>query len=202
LGRLTDPDQFGNIVVKQSNNSVVRVKDIARVELAGLDYGVNSYLDKTAPSSRYLPVAGVERDRYGKYIKQTMVELSEKLSPASKYDIIYNPTDFIQQSVNAVVETIFEAIVLVVLVVILFLQTWRAAIIPIVAIPVSLVGTFFLMALFGFSLNNLSLFASCWPSASSSTTQSSSWRTSSATCERAVAARSRLSHDGKKSAPH
>ena len=75
-----------------------------------------------------------------------------------KYDIIYNPTDFIQQSVDAVVQTILEAVVLVVLVVILFLQTWRAAIIPIVAIPVSLIGTFFLMAVFGFSLNNLSLF--------------------------------------------
>ena len=78
--------------------------------------------------------------------------------PGSKYAIVYDPTQFIQQSVDAVMETIFEAILLVVLVVVLFLQTWRAAIIPIVAIPVSLIGTFFLMAAFGFSLNNLSLF--------------------------------------------
>ncbi|MBN9290578.1 MAG: efflux RND transporter permease subunit, partial [Hyphomicrobium denitrificans] len=91
-------------------------------------------------------------------IKDTMEEISKNFPPGIKYDIIYNPTDYIQQSVNAVVETILEAIVLVVLVVVLFLQTWRAAIIPIVAIPVSLVGTFFIMAMFGFSLNNLSLF--------------------------------------------
>src|SRR5262249_35330884 len=91
-------------------------------------------------------------------IKSTMDELSKKFPAGLEYTIIYNPTEFIQQSVDAVTETIAEAIVLVVLVVILFLQTWRAAIIPIVAIPVSLIGTFFFMAMFGFSLNNLSLF--------------------------------------------
>src|SRR4029434_7784131 len=87
-----------------------------------------------------------------------MDELAKRFPPGLKYDIIYNPTEFIQQSVDAVEETIGEAIILVVLVVILFLQTWRAAIIPIVAIPVSLIGTFFFMAMFGFTLNNLSLF--------------------------------------------
>src|SRR5260221_4923176 len=91
-------------------------------------------------------------------IKNTMDEQAKRLPPGLKYDIVYNPTEFIQQSVDAVESTIGEAIVLVVLVVILFLQTWRAAIIPIVAIPVSLIGTFFVMALFGFTLNNLSLF--------------------------------------------
>ncbi len=159
LGRLTDPAEFGNIIVKQSSTAVVRVKDIARVELAGLDYGVNSYLDKTAAVGLGIfQLPGSNAIDTAKVIKDTMAELSKSFPPGVKYDIIYNPTDFIQQSVNAVVETIFEAILLVVLVVILFLQTWRAAIIPIVAIPVSLVGTFFLMALFGFSLNNLSLF--------------------------------------------
>ncbi len=87
-----------------------------------------------------------------------MEQLSSGFPAGVKYAIIYDPTQFIQQSVNAVIETILEAIVLVVLVVILFLQTWRAAVIPIVAIPVSLIGTFFFMALFGFTLNNLSLF--------------------------------------------
>jgi ABC-type multidrug transport system fused ATPase/permease subunit len=87
-----------------------------------------------------------------------MDELAKRFPPGLKYDIVYNPTEFIQQSVDAVQSTIGEAIILVVLVVILFLQTWRAAIIPIVAIPVSLIGTFFFMALFGFTLNNLSLF--------------------------------------------
>ncbi len=87
-----------------------------------------------------------------------MDQLAKSFPPGLKYTIIYNPTEFIQQSVDAVTETIGEAIILVVLVVILFLQTWRAAIIPLVAIPVSLIGTFFVMAMFGFSLNNLSLF--------------------------------------------
>ena len=84
--------------------------------------------------------------------------LAKRFPPGIEYDIVYNPTQFIQQSVDAVMETILEAILLVVLVVVLFLQTWRAAVIPIVAIPVSLIGTFFLMATFGFTLNNLSLF--------------------------------------------
>ena len=87
-----------------------------------------------------------------------MDELSKRFPPGIKHAIIYNPTEFIQQSVDAVQETIFEAVALVVLVIILFLQTWRAAIIPLVAIPVSLIGTFFFMATFGFTLNNLSLF--------------------------------------------
>jgi hydrophobe/amphiphile efflux-1 (HAE1) family protein len=159
LGRLTDPNEFGNIVVKQSNTAVVRVKDVARVELAGLDYGVNSYLDKTAAVGLGIfQLPGSNAIQTADKIKATMVELAKSFPPGVKYDIIYNPTDFIQQSVDAVVRTILEAIVLVVLVVILFLQTWRAAIIPIVAIPVSLIGTFFIMAVFGFSLNNLSLF--------------------------------------------
>ena len=87
-----------------------------------------------------------------------MEELSKRFPPGIEHAIIYNPTQFIRQSVNAVIETILEAVMLVVLVIILFLQTWRAAIIPIVAIPVSLIGTFFFMAMFGFTLNNLSLF--------------------------------------------
>src|SRR4029434_5251904 len=87
-----------------------------------------------------------------------MDELAKRFPPGLKYTIIYNPTEFIQQSVDAVTRTIGEAIILVVLVVILFLPTWRAAVSPILAIPISLIGTFFFMSLFGFSLNNLSLF--------------------------------------------
>ncbi|MET0409468.1 MAG: efflux RND transporter permease subunit, partial [Hyphomicrobium sp.] len=158
-GRLIDPKEFGNIIVKQSSNSVVRVKDVARVELAGLDYGVNSYLDKQAAVGLGIfQLPGSNAIDTAKKIQDTMKDVSKNFPPGLEYTIVYNPTDFIQQSVNAVIHTILEAIVLVVIVVILFLQTWRAAIIPIVAIPVSLVGTFFLMALFGFSLNNLSLF--------------------------------------------
>ena len=84
--------------------------------------------------------------------------LSAEFPTGLRYDIIYNPTEFIQQSVDAVIDTIYEAVILVVLVVLLFLQTWRAAVIPIVAIPVSLIGTFAVMLAMGFSLNNLSLF--------------------------------------------
>ncbi len=158
-GRLANPNEFGEIVVKQSGDAVVRLKDVARVELAALDYGVNSYLDKSpATGLGIFQLPGSNAIATAEKIKATMAELSKSFPAGLKYDIIYNPTDFIQQSVDAVVNTILEAVVLVVLVVILFLQTWRAAIIPIVAIPVSLIGTFFLLAAFGFSLNNLSLF--------------------------------------------
>ncbi len=159
LGRLTDPKQFADIVVKQTDNAVVRLKDVGRVELAAQDYGRNSYLDRDpAIALGVFQRPGSNAIATAEAVKSTMDKLSKDFPEGLKYTIIYNPTEFIQQSVNAVVTTIGEAIVLVVLVVILFLQTWRAAIIPIVAIPVSLVGTFFFMALFGFSLNNLSLF--------------------------------------------
>jgi hydrophobe/amphiphile efflux-1 (HAE1) family protein len=159
LGRLADPAQFANIIVKQSGNAVVRIKDIGRAELAALDYTTNSYLDRDPaiglgifqrPGSNAL--AGAQG------VKAKMDELAKDFPPGLKYTIIYNPTEFIQQSVDAVRATILEAIVLVVVVVVLFLQTWRAAVIPLVAIPVSLVGSFFVMDLFGFTLNNLSLF--------------------------------------------
>ncbi len=159
LGRLKDAAEFGNIIVKQAGDAVVRLRDVATVELAAQDYTTNSYLDLNPaialgifqrPGSNALATAN--------NIEKTMEQLSKRFPPGVKYTIVYNPTQFIQQSVDAVEATIGEAIVLVVLVVILFLQTWRAAVIPIVAIPVSLIGTFFVMSLFGFSLNNLSLF--------------------------------------------
>src|SRR5579885_1082174 len=159
LGRLKDPGEFSNIVVKQTADAVVRLKDVATIELAAQDYTTNSYLDKyqaialgifQRPGSNALSTAT--------NIENTMEQLAKRFPPGVKYTIVYNPTQFIQQSGEAVEGTIGEAIVLVVLVVVLFLQTWRAAIIPIVAIPVSLIGTFFVMSLFGFSLNNLSLF--------------------------------------------
>src|SRR6516165_8132321 len=159
LGRLADPGEFGDILVKQTATAVVRLKDVARVELAALDYTTNSYLDRDpAVALGIFQLPGSNALATAQAIKTTMDELAKDFPEGLKYTIVYNPTECIQQSVNAVIETIGEAIVLVVLVVILFLQTWRAAIIPITAIPVSLVGTFFFMAMFGFSLNNLSLF--------------------------------------------
>src|SRR5580693_2298487 len=160
LGRLTDPRQFGNIIVRNDpNGRVTRVHDVARVELGAQDYGANGYLDEREavpllifqrPGSNALATA----DR----LKATMRELARSFPSGIQYDIVYNPTEFIAESVYEVQKTIFEAVILVVVVVILFLQTWRASIIPIVAIPVSLIGTFAVLAAFGFSLNNLSLF--------------------------------------------
>jgi multidrug efflux pump subunit AcrB len=159
LGRLADIEEFSNVVVKQTANAVVRLKDVARVELAGQDYSSNSYLDlDTAVAIAVFQRPGSNALATAQAIRATMADASKRFPPGLEYRIVYDPTQFIQQSVDAVMETIFEAILLVVLVVVLFLQTWRAAIIPLVAIPVSLVGTFFLMATFGFSLNNLSLF--------------------------------------------
>jgi hydrophobe/amphiphile efflux-1 (HAE1) family protein len=159
LGRLANPDEFANIVVKQAGGAVVRLKDVARIELAAQDYTTNSYLDRDpAVALAIFQRPGSNALATAKTIIATMDQLSTRFPAGIKHAIVYNPTQFIQESVNAVVETIGEAIILVVLVVILFLQTWRAAVIPIVAIPVSLIGTFFFMALFGFTLNNLSLF--------------------------------------------
>jgi hydrophobe/amphiphile efflux-1 (HAE1) family protein len=159
LGRLANPDEFADIVVKQTSNATVRLKDVARVELGALDYTSNSYLNVDPavalaifqrPGSNALATANA--------VRATMEQLSKRFPPGVAYRIIYDPTQFIQQSADEVEKTILQAVGLVVLVVILFLQTWRAAVIPLIAIPVSLVGTFFFMAMFGFTLNNLSLF--------------------------------------------
>jgi hydrophobe/amphiphile efflux-1 (HAE1) family protein len=159
LGRLADPEEFSSIIVKQTPTALVRLRDVARVELAALDYTTNSYLDSDpAVALGIYQLPGSNALATAKAVIDTMNAAAVRFPPGLKYEIVYNPTQFIQQSVDAVIETIGEAIVLVVLVVILFLQTWRAAVIPIVAIPVSLVGTFFVMAAFGFTLNNLSLF--------------------------------------------
>jgi hydrophobe/amphiphile efflux-1 (HAE1) family protein len=160
LGRLTDVSQFEDIVVRaEPDGAVTRLRDVARVELGAQDYLVNAYLNNQfatgigiyqRPGSNALSTAD--------QIKATMESLAKDFPPGVAYTIVYNPTEFIRSSVSAVVTTLFEAVALVVLVVILFLQTWRAAIIPIVAIPVSLIGTFALMSAFGITFNTLSLF--------------------------------------------
>ncbi|MGE0563843.1 MAG: efflux RND transporter permease subunit [Pseudolabrys sp.] len=158
-GRLSDPDEFSGIVIKQTPNAVVRLKDVARVQLAAQDYNSISYLNlDPAAAIAVFQRPGSNALDTAKAIRATMAELSKGFPSGIEYRIIYDPTQFIRQSVDAVQETILEAIILVVLVVVLFLQTWRAAIIPLVAIPISLIGTFFIMSAFGFSLNTLSLF--------------------------------------------
>ena len=159
-GRLADPAAFGNIIVKSGGDGrVVRINDVARVELGAADYNRNGYLDERVaiplgifqrPGSNALQTADA--------VQAAMAELSESFPHGLRYDIVYNPTVFISESVDAVLETIVEAVILVVLVIIVFLQTWRASIVPIVAIPVSLIGTFAVLAALGYSLNNLSLF--------------------------------------------
>src|SRR4030081_28530 len=159
LGRLANPDEFANIVVKQTSTAVVRLKDVARVELAAVDYSSNSYLDRDpAVALAVFQRPGSDALQTAHNNIATMDVLSKRFPAGIKHAIVYNPTAFIQESVTAVQQTIGEAILLVVLVIVLFLQTWRAALIPIVAIPVSLIGTFFFMTAFGFTLNNLSLF--------------------------------------------
>jgi multidrug efflux pump len=160
LGRLSSPEQFNDIVVATGDDGrVTRLRDIARVELGSQDYTTNAYLDNNVataigifqrPGSNALSTAATVLD--------TMKELAKSFPEGMSYRIVYDTTEFIQQSVNEVITTLFEAAVLVAIVIILFLQSWRAAIIPIVAIPVSLIGTFLIMAAFGFSLNNLTLF--------------------------------------------
>ncbi len=158
-GRLSDPGEFADIVVKQTSIAVVRLKDVARVQLAAQDYGSNSYLGRNeAVALAVFQRPGSNALATGNAIRATMDRLAERFPSGIQHAIVYNPTEFIQQSVNAVERTIAEAIVLVVLVIVLFLQTWRAAVIPLVAIPVSLIGTFFIMQMAGFTLNNLSLF--------------------------------------------
>jgi hydrophobe/amphiphile efflux-1 (HAE1) family protein len=158
-GRLADTSEFGNIVIKTTPNATVLLKDVARVDLAALDYSSNAYLDRDpAVALAVFQRPGSNALSTADGIRRSMAELAKRFPAGVKYDIIYDPTRFIAQSVDAVRDTIFEAILLVVLVVILFLQSWRAAIIPLLAIPISLIGAFFLMGVFGFSINNLTLF--------------------------------------------
>ncbi len=159
-GRLVDPEAFGDIVVRTDDDGgQVRVRDLARVELGAQDYSINGYLDKNVA----LPIGIFQRPgsnalETADALLSTMKELSQGFPSGVSYQIVYNPTEYIQQSIDAVYTTIIEAIVLVVLVILVFLQALRAAIIPIVAIPISLIGTFFVMEAFGFSLNTLTLF--------------------------------------------
>ncbi|MBK9079196.1 MAG: multidrug efflux RND transporter permease subunit [Hyphomicrobium sp.] len=160
LGRLTTTDQFEEIVVRaETDGSLVRLRDVARVELGAQDYLVNAYLNnKFATGIGIYQRPGSNALSTADAIKATMESLKKDFPPGVDYSIVYNPTDFIRSSVSAVVTTLFEAVALVVLVVIVFLQTWRAAVIPIVAIPVSLIGTFAIMGAVGITFNTLSLF--------------------------------------------
>ena len=147
------------MVRTEQGGGIVRVRDIARVELGSQDYTINAYLNnKDAVAVGVYQRPGSNALATADAIKAQMATLAERFPAGITYSIVYNPTDFIAESVNEVIKTLFEAVLLVVFVVILFLQSWRASIIPLLAVPVSLIGTLAVMQVFGFSLNNLSLF--------------------------------------------
>jgi HAE1 family hydrophobic/amphiphilic exporter-1 len=159
-GRLVTPEQFGEIIVKRFDDGrLIRLHDVARLELGAQDYSINAFLSGSptvAVAISQLP--GSNALATAEAVRAELDSAKEDFPPGLDYTIPYAPTRYIEASIAAVEDTLFEAIVLVALVVLVFLQSWRAALIPIIAIPVSLIGSFAFLAAFGFSLNNLSLF--------------------------------------------
>ncbi len=160
-GRFKTADEFSNIVIRSdpASGAITRLRDVARVELGAEDYGVNAYLSGTdfvilgitqRPGTNALAAA--------EGIKAQLADAAKSFPKGLEYKIIWNPTEFISESMSEVQKTLAEAVLLVVLVIIVFLQSWRAAIVPIIAIPVSLIGTFAVLAGLGYSLNTLSMF--------------------------------------------
>jgi multidrug efflux pump subunit AcrB len=159
LGRLENTDQFANIVVKQNASSLVYLKDVANIELGAQSYDQTCTLDgrpSVALSIYQLP--GSNALDVAQRVKDRMKQLRRYFPPGIDYDIVYDTTPFIKESISEVFETLFDAIVLVAVVVLVFLQNWRSALIPLIAVPVAVIGTFAAMAALGFSLNNLTLF--------------------------------------------
>jgi multidrug efflux pump len=159
-GRLVSTEEFGDIVVKVgTNGEKVLLKDVARIELGAGSYSLRSLLNnKTAVAIPIFQSPGANALELSKNVRATMEELKNNFPEGLDYSVVYDPTIFVRHSIEAVIHTLCEAILLVVIVVIIFLQTWRAAIIPLAAVPVSLVGTFAVMLAVGFSINALSLF--------------------------------------------
>ncbi|HEY0856632.1 MAG TPA: multidrug efflux RND transporter permease subunit [Albitalea sp.] len=159
-GRLRSEEEFGDIIVKAgSDGAVTRLRDVARLELGAADYSLRSLLDnKPAVAVPIFQAPGSNAIEISNKVRATMAELKKTMPEGVDYEIVYDPTQFVRASIESVVKTLLEAVALVVLVVILFLQTWRASIIPLLAVPVSVIGTFAVMHLFGFSINALSLF--------------------------------------------
>jgi multidrug efflux pump len=159
-GRLVSEEEFGNIIVKTgANGEKTLLKDLARIELGASSYSLHSLLNnKTAVAIPIFQTPGANALQLSKDVRAKMEELKKNFPEGIDYSVVYDPTIFVRHSIEAVIHTLLEAVLLVVLVVIVFLQTWRAALIPLAAVPVSLIGTFSLMLAFGFSINALSLF--------------------------------------------
>jgi multidrug efflux pump len=159
-GRLTTEEEFGNIIVRAAKDGqITRIRDLGRVELGSSTYALRSLLDNKPAAA--LPISqrpGSNALQTSQQVRDTMERLKKSFPEGVDYKIVYDPTVFVRESIQAVGHTFIEALILVVLVVLVFLQTWRASIIPLLALPVSLVGTFSIMLALGFSLNTLSLF--------------------------------------------
>jgi len=159
-GRLHSEEEFGEIVVKAgANGQVVRLRDIARIELGASEYSLRALLDnKSAVGIGIFQAPGSNALQISEDVRNVMAEIKRSMPEGVDFGIVYDPTQFVRASIEAVIATLLEAIALVVIVVVLFLQTWRASIIPLAAVPVSIVGTFAVMYALGFSINALTLF--------------------------------------------
>ena len=160
LGRLTEPEQFAEIIIKNgSEGQIIRLRDVARVELGARNQDVNSYLDDyPAAGLAVFQLPGTNALTTAAAVKARMKELEKRFPDDLKYEIRYDTTPYISESITEVFHTLRDAVLLVALVVLVFLQNWRSALIPLIAVPVAIIGTFAAMAVMGFSLNTLSLF--------------------------------------------
>ena len=160
LGRLADADQFGDMVIKTgADGRLVRMRDVARIELGALGYDQTCTLNgKPSVALSLYQLPGSNALQTASLVKNRMGELEQRFPQGIKYSIVYDTTPFINESINEVFKTLRDAVILVALVVLVFLQNWRSAIIPLVAVPVAIIGTFAAMAAVNFSLNNLTLF--------------------------------------------
>ncbi|MCC6303394.1 MAG: efflux RND transporter permease subunit [Gammaproteobacteria bacterium] len=159
-GRLVTEEEFGDIVVKTgARGELTRLRDVARLELGASEYALRSLLNnQQAVAIVIFQAPGSNAIALSDNVRARMAELDDRFPPDIRWDVVYDPTVFVRDSIEAVITTLLEAVLLVVLVVILFLQTWRASIIPLIAVPVSIIGTFAVLLALGFSINTLTLF--------------------------------------------
>lgn len=158
-GRLDSPEAFGDIVLKSEHGSLTRLKDVARIELGSQSYAIRSLLNnEDAAAVVIFEAPGANSIALSDAVRATMERLAPSFPEGVEWNVVYDPTVFVRQSIDAVIITLLEAIALVVLVVVIFLQTWRASLIPLIAVPVSIIGTFAVLWLLGLSINVLTLF--------------------------------------------
>ncbi|MDH4259675.1 MAG: efflux RND transporter permease subunit [Gammaproteobacteria bacterium] len=158
-GRLSSPEAFGEVVLKADGDQLTRLKDIARIELGANSYAIHSLLNnEDAAAIAIFEAPGANTIELSQAIRERMAELEKTFPEGLHWSVVYDPTVFVRDSIRSVTTTLLEAIALVVVVVVLFLQTWRASLIPLVAVPVSIIGTFAVLWLLGFSINVLNLF--------------------------------------------